>query len=144
MFKKCTTVAITAAALFVGTAEAGGKHVPGCHSARCDRVANAAYKRHHERLGPLQTVGRATVYSGPCDGQTTVLADGHSIYNAPGHWIASTFLRLGTRIRFTRPVFGATDYTVRDTGGYFDVYVPDCKFGSWNNPSLSFRVITSR
>ncbi len=92
------------------------------------------------RLGPEQH-HTATVYSGPCDAQSTIMADGTSIYSPRAqHSLASMFLRLGTRIRFDRRVFGSRWWTVRDTGGTFDLYVPDCAFGSWNNPLLGYRI----
>lgn len=54
------------------------------------------------------------------------------------HVLASSFLALGTHVHFTHRVFGSENWTVRDTGGEFDLYVPNCKFGRWNNPRLYY------
>lgn len=104
-------------------------------------------------LSPVQS-HRATVYSGPCDGQGTVMADGTTIDGAGNLWhggrrvsddaIASTFLPLGAHVRFTRRVFGSTSWTVRDSGGAFDLYRPNCDYAGWpglTNPTLTFRVV---
>jgi hypothetical protein len=104
-------------------------------------------------FGPVQS-HRATVYSGPCDGQGTVMADGTRIDGAGNLWhgghrvsddaLASTFLPLGSHVRFTRRVFGSRDWTVRDSGGAFDLYRPNCNWTGWpglTNPVLTFRVV---
>lgn len=105
-----------------------------------------------QALGPMQH-HVATVYSGPCDGQSNSMADGTTIDGAGHLWhrhrrvddhaLASSFLRVGTRILFTRKVFGAREWTVRDSGGSFDLYRPNCDYSGWpglNNPSLSYRI----
>jgi hypothetical protein len=96
---------------------------------------------------------RATVYSGPCDGQGTVMADGTRIDGAGHLWhsghrvsddaLASTFLPLGSHVLFARRVFGSRGWTVRDTGGAFDLYRPNCNYAGWpglQNPVLTFSV----
>lgn len=92
---------------------------------------------------------QATVYSGACDGQTNIMADGtriiadgslrHHGRRVNNHVLASSFLPLGTIIRFTHKVFGARLWTVRDSGGAFDLYRPNCRFGRWNNPTLTYQ-----
>ena len=109
---------------------------------------------HHtpHRWGPPQ-FHIATVYSGECDGQTDKMADGTTIDERHGgilidrhgkhvdsHALASNFLPLGAHIRFSHPVYGSTEWTVRDSGGAFDLYVPKCRYGSWGNPNLEYRV----
>jgi 3D (Asp-Asp-Asp) domain-containing protein len=94
---------------------------------------------------------RATVYSGPCDGQSNVMADGthinpdgsleHNGKHVSSFALASSFLRLGTHVHFTRRVFGNKNWTVRDTGGEFDLYRPNCNYSGWpglTNPTLYF------
>jgi len=107
-------------------------------------------------FGPLQS-HRATVYSGPCDGQSNVMADGTRIDGAGNLWhggrrvddhaLASSYLPLGTQVRFTRRVFGSRDWTVRDSGGEFDLYRPHCDWAGWpglTNPTLTYRVEENR
>lgn len=119
-------------------------------------AVHAAPHHHHQpapNLGPLQS-HRATVYSGHCDGQSNSMADGthlaedgqlyHRGRHVDIHALASSFLPLGTRIRFARKVFGSTDWTVRDSGGAFDLYRPNCNYSGWpglNNLVLYYRVI---
>lgn len=106
-----------------------------------------------QHLGPLQH-HVTTVFSGPCDGQSNHMADGTSIDGAgqlrrrgkhvDEHVLASSFLPLGTRIRFSRAVFGVRIWIVRDSGGAFDLYRPNCDYSGWpglSNPMLYFRVI---
>lgn len=60
------------------------------------------------------------------------------------HVLASSFLAPHTRIRFTRKVFGSTDWIVRDSGASFDLYRPNCDYAGWpglTNPVLSYRVM---
>lgn len=92
---------------------------------------------------------RATVYSGACDGQSNIMADGTTIQpdgslrhhgvRVDDHVLASSTLPLGARIRFTHKVFGSRFWTVRDTGGAFDLYRPNCAFGRWGNPTLTYQ-----
>lgn len=110
-------------------------------------------------LGALES-HIATVYSGACDGQSNVMADGttidsagrlwhrrsngHGVEQVDNHVLASAFLPLGTRVRFTRKVFGAKIWTVRDSGGAFDLYRPNCDYSGWpglTNPTLSYHRI---
>lgn len=69
----------------------------------------------------------STAYS-PCS-SGTVMANGHRT-----HWgaVANNHLRLGTRIRFTRPIHGRRVFTVEDRGGMrgwmaVDVFMRDCR-----------------
>lgn len=68
-----------------------------------------------------------TAYS-PCS-SGSVMANGHRT-----SWgsVAVNGLRLGTRIRFARPVHGRRVFTVRDRGGMpspwaVDVWMADCR-----------------
>lgn len=104
-------------------------------------------------MSPLYS-HRATVYSGPCDGQSNSMADethiqsdgslrrrGHPV---PVYALASSFLHLGTHVHFTRRVFGSKDWTVRDSGGEFDLYRPNCNYSGWpglSNPILYYRIL---
>jgi hypothetical protein len=95
-----------------------------------------------------------TVYSGPCDGQSNHMADGTQI-EANGelrrrgrpvniHALASSFLPIGTHVRFTRRVFGVKDWWVHDTGAEFDLYRPNCNYSGWpglDNVVLKYRIV---
>lgn len=136
--------------LIVSTAAA---HVPGCKTARCDHRIGERWAQTHRQWGPLES-HQSTVYSGECDGQSNIMADGTQIESDGSlRWhkevvttdaIASSFLPLGTKVQFTRPVFGAREWTVRDSGGEFDLYRPNCNYSGWPgliNPKLRYRVL---
>lgn len=59
------------------------------------------------------------------------------------HALASSFLPLGTHVHFTRRVFGSQNWTVRDSGGEFDLYRPNCNYTGYpgtTNPVLYYTV----
>lgn len=63
---------------------------------------------------------------------------GHSV---DIHALASSFLPLGTHVHFTRRVFGSKNWTVRDSGGEFDLYRPNCNYSGYpglTNPELYY------
>jgi len=76
---------------------------------------------------------------------TTIEADGslrHGGRPVSIHALASSFLALGTHVHFTRRVFGSKNWTVRDSGGEFDLYRPNCNYSGWpglTNPVLYYR-----
>ena len=70
-------------------------------------------------------VATSTAYS-PCS-SGSVMADGSHV-----RWgsVAQNGLRLGTRIRLTRPVHGRRVFTVRDRIGHgtqLDIFMPSCR-----------------
>lgn len=75
---------------------------------------------------------------------THIEANGGLVRNGKAvnvHALASSFLPLGTHVHFTRRVFGSQDWTVRDTGGEFDLYRPNCDYTGWpglTNPTLYY------
>jgi len=59
------------------------------------------------------------------------------------HVLASSFLPLHTHVVFTRQVFGKRTWIVRDSGGEFDLYRPNCNYTGWpglTNPVLYYRI----
>lgn len=90
-------------------------------------------------LGPSES-HRATFYSvPPCDRQGTHTASGQHVHFGV---IASNFLPLGTRLRFSRPLFGRRNFQVLDTGAPFDIWLPCGPWTrGWNNPTITYRVI---
>lgn len=135
---------------------AAGAHSPGCNSTACDAREGQHYAAHHERLGPVEE-HRATVYSGECNHQSNHMADGTKIMEPGGalfhdgkpvdiHALASSYIPVGTRIKFDLKVFGSRYWTVRDSGGEFDLYRPDCNYSGspgLTNPRLRFRRVLS-
>lgn len=68
-----------------------------------------------------------TAYS-PCSSGAVMASGQHTYWGA----VAVNGLRLGTRIRFRRPVHGRRGFVVRDRGGMrgrmdVDVFMPNCR-----------------
>lgn len=154
--KRITVALVVLAGLLTTGAQAAPRHHhrfphhPECQRLECAQHADHLWAEHHRPapdVGPHQAL-TFTHYSGPCDGQNTVFADGHSIYDPriDKHVIASaSAIPMHAIVRFDRPVYGSRVWTVRDSGGYADLYRPDCNYGpGWPgdaNPRIGFRII---
>lgn len=92
----------------------------------------------------------ATAYSGSCDGQSTRMADGHTVYYGA---VASNDLPLGTLIRLDRPLHPPGHpprryFRVHDRIGYgtsLDIWLKTCSAMDWfGRRTLTFRVVIPR
>jgi 3D (Asp-Asp-Asp) domain-containing protein len=90
-------------------------------------------------------VATSTGYS-PCSSGTPMANGEHTRWGS----VAVNGLRLGTRIRLTRPVHGRRRFTVRDRGGMpspmaVDIFFPSCGAAvRYGRRTVRYRVLATR